>query len=201
MRRPVLEIPKQAELPLGFGTQLEDLLFPEEIDGKCGGDGVGKQVLWGVGEVLGNFGEEQGVAGFVEIDELLSFWRIGDEFVILEEIDGALEQRILREEFQDAEGRAADGDDVHASVFKLLDDFEDFGGATDADDAVLHGEEHAKGRLGIEAFADHAAIARFKNVQGKLFAGEKNDVQGEERYAIRPHGLQGLMIAEGREEC
>ena|SRR5580704_10978790 len=176
MRRPVLEIPKQAELPLGFGTQLEDLLFPEEIDGKCGGDGVGKQVLWGVGEVLGNFGEEQGVAGFVEIDELLSFWRIGDKIVIFEEIDGALEQRILGEEFEDAEGGAADGDDVHASVFELLNDFEDFRGTANADDTVLHGEEHAKGRLGIEAFADHAAIARFENVQGKLFAGEKNDV-------------------------
>src|SRR5580692_3585938 len=191
MRRPVLEIPKQAELPLGFGTQLQDLLFPEQIDGKSGGDGVGKQVLWGVGEVLGNFGEEQGVAGLVEIDELLSLWGIGRKIVIFEEVDGALEQRILGEKLQNAEGVAADGDDVHAAVFKLLDDFEDLRGTANADDTVLHGEEHAKGRLGIEAFANHTAVARLENVQGKLFAGEKNDVQGEERYAIRPHGLQG----------
>src|SRR5580700_7118678 len=151
MRRPVLEIPNQTELALGFGTQLEDLLFPEEINGKCGGDGVGKQVLRGVGEVLGNFGEEQGVAGFVKIDKLLSFWGIGDEIVIFEEIDGALEQRVLGKELYNAERGAADGDDVHASVFKLLDDFEDFSGTANADDTVLHGEEHAKGRFGIEA--------------------------------------------------
>src|SRR5208283_2828746 len=87
---------------------------------------------------------------------------------------------------------------VHAAVFVSFDDFEDFGGAADVDDALGDGEQHAEGRFVVETFADHAAITGFKNVQGEWFAGEKDDVKREEWNAVGRHRRQGLMITKAR---
>src|SRR5579883_19787 len=177
MRRPVPEVPEQAFLPFALGTQFENLLFPKQVEGKGRGDGIREFADRGFAEVARQIVEKQRVARFVDFDQLAAERRIDGQVAVLEIIDAAFEQRVFGEEIDDSEGMAANGDDVHAAVGIAPDDLENFSGATDAGEAVVDGQEHAEGRARVEAFADHAAIARLKNVQGKLFAGEENDVQ------------------------
>ncbi len=130
------------------------------------------------------------MAGFVEFDETGLLGGVGSGVTIFKVVDVAVKERIFGKEFDDAEGFAANSDDVHAAVFVSLDEFQDFGGAADVDDTFRNGEEQAEGRIVVETLADHAPVPRFKNVQGELFAGEKNDVEREERNAIGGHGFR-----------
>jgi hypothetical protein len=142
-------------------------------------------------EIPGDIGVEEGVTGLVKLNQLPALFRRYGRImvlVVLEVIDTALKKWVIHEEIHNAERATADSDDVQAAVFVVLDDFENFRGATNANDPIRQGEQHAERRLGIKTLADHAAIAQFENVQGKLFAGEKYDAQREEWNAFRPHG-------------
>jgi hypothetical protein len=133
------------------------------------------------------------VTGLVKLDQLLAFARRRERFIgiVLEVIHVTFQKRILREQVDDAERATADSDNVHAAVLVTLDDLEDFSRTSYANHSIRKGKEHAERRLGVEALASHTPIARLKNVQGKLFAGEKYDVKREERNAFRPHGSHG----------
>ena len=69
-------------------------------------------------------------------------------------------------------------------------DFDNFSGAAHVHDTFRMREQHAELRLIIEAPLDHLTVAWLENVQGKIRAGEKNDVQGKERNPFRPHRSQ-----------
>ena len=144
-------------------------------------------------EIFGHTGVKESVTGLVKLDQLLAFPRCrgGIIGVVFEVVNVTLEKRIFGEEIHNAERTAAHGDDVHAPVFVTLDDFKNFGRAAHADYPIREGKEHAEGCFGVEALADHSAVARLENVQGELFAGEKYDVKREERNAFRPHGSHG----------
>jgi hypothetical protein len=131
------------------------------------------------------------VAGFIDFDQLAKGARFERCFAILEIVYATFQKGVLGYELNDPERVAADSDDVHAAVGIIFDDFQYLGCATNPRDAVVHGQEHAERRFGVEAFADHATVTRLENVQGKLFAGKKNDVEREQRYSIRPHGCLG----------
>src|SRR5208283_528002 len=191
MRRPVTEIPQQPLAALGFRAQLEDLLFPKQIEGQGTGDNVGERFLGRFGDVAGQAVEEQRVASLIDFDELAFLLWLNGGFAIFEIVDLAFEKGILREKLHNAEDIPTDSNDVHPAIRIAFDDFQNLGGAANFGDAVIHGEQHSEGRAGVEAVAHHAAVAGLENVQGKLFAGEKYDVQRKERYAIGSHRYQG----------
>jgi hypothetical protein len=193
MRGPLTEIPEQAFLAFGLGAKFENLLFPEQVERKRSGNRKREFLVGKTVEIPGHAGVEENVAGLVELDQLLTFpWCNGRIIeLILQIIHVALKKRVLGENINNAEGRTPDRDDVQATVFVAFDNFENFRGATHANDSIREGEEHPEGGSGVQAFAHHAAITRLKNVQRKLFAGEEYDVEREERNAFRPHGSHG----------
>jgi len=138
------------------------------------------------------------VAGFEEFHEFALNTGIQGRIAIFEVIDLTFEERILFEKFNDAKRRAADCQDIHAAIFVTFDDFGDFSGAADSGDPFGKGEEHTELRLLFQVIFDHLAVSRLKNMQRHFRAGEKDDVQGKQRNAFRPHGSQVDMIAEGR---
>src|SRR5271165_4124604 len=117
MRRPVSEVREEAQLTISLGAELEELLLAEQVHGKSGGDGIGKLLGGNLIEVFGQVREEDGMAGFVEFDELLLAASGCGEFAVFEVVDLAFEKGIIVEEFGDTENIAADGDDIHAAVF------------------------------------------------------------------------------------
>jgi hypothetical protein len=50
--------------------------------------------------------------------------------------------------------------------------------------------------LGVQALADHLAIARFEDVQRKRFARKEDEVQRKQCNAVRLHGSHRDMIPE-----
>ena len=97
---------------------------------------------------------------------------------------------ISRWTFRDHEWRAAGSENIHAAVIVTLHDSRDFRGAADARQTFGHGKQHTEFRFLREAIIGHGAVTRLKNVQGKLRAGEKDDVQRKKRNAFWPHGSQ-----------
>jgi hypothetical protein len=143
-------------------------------------------------EIFGHTGVKESVTGLVKLDQLLAFTGCrGIIGIVLKVVHVTFQQRIFREQIDNAERATADRDNVHAAVFVTLDDLEDFRCTSYVNHSSRKGKEHAEGRFGVEAPADHTPIARLENVQGKLFAGEKYDVKREERNAFRPHGSHG----------
>src|SRR5580704_4832693 len=184
MRGPIAKVREQAFLAIRFGAELQDLLFPQEIDGQARSDSVGESLARGFVQIAWNIREEKGVAGFVEFDQLFFLCRVEGRVSVLQVIDLPFEQRIFGKQVYDAKWHTADGNDVYATVIVALRGFQNFGGAANADDTLFQSQEHAERNVLIEALAYHAAVARFENVQRKLLAGEKNDVQRKKRNSV-----------------
>jgi hypothetical protein len=70
------------------------------------------------------------------------------------------------------------------------DEFEDLRGAPHVGNAVRGVKHQAKFGFVVETGLDHGAVAGLKDVQGKVRAGKKNDVEWKERNAIWPHESQ-----------
>src|SRR6266404_6314893 len=190
MRRPVAKVREEALLAFGFGAQLKNALFPEQIHGEFGGDDVGELLVRvGSSNVARVVAEDQRMASLIEFGEGFACLLGWSGVAIIEVVNAAFEERVYREEFDDTEGSAADREDVHAAVVVTFNDFQNFGGAAGAGNSVREGEKHAEFGLVVEAIADHFAVARLENVQRKVSAGKKNDVQRKQRNAIRPHGF------------
>jgi hypothetical protein len=116
------------------------------------------------------------VASLVELDKLAAHGGVGRCLAVFEVIHMAFGEGILLEEFDHAERVAADGQDVHGVVVIGLDDFDDFSGAAHAGDALRKCQEHAEDGPALQATVDHIDITRLEDVQGKVCAGEKDDV-------------------------
>src|SRR5215471_17210677 len=122
MRRPVAKVRRKPMLAFRLGAKFQELLFPQEVQGKSRSDGIG-QLVWRDGvEVLGNAAEEQRVAGLIEFNQLLDRLRRRGGVGVFQIIDVALEKRIAGEQFDDAKRLAANGDDIHAAVLVTLND-------------------------------------------------------------------------------
>jgi hypothetical protein len=188
MRGPLTKIRYQAFLAVRLGAQLKNMLLPHQVHGQSAGDEIREFVGRGVLEILGIVVEDERVAGFVEFDEFALHGRAAGSFAVFQIIHAACEKRLALKEVQHAEGRAANGEDVHAAVVVTLYDVENFSGAADVSEAIGQRKEHPEFGMILDAGFDHLAVARFENVQGEFRAGEKDDVQGEKRNAIRPHG-------------
>jgi hypothetical protein len=119
------------------------------------------------------------VTGFVDFSEFFACFRDGGGGAVFEIVDCAFEERVLVKEFDDSKRDAANCEDVHATILVSLYDFKDFCGAADPGDTVVEGEEHTEFGFVFEAIADHLSVARLENMQGKVSAGEKNDVKRE----------------------
>src|SRR5580700_4100803 len=187
MRGPRAKIPDEAFLTIQFRAQLEDLLFPEQIHGQRAGNNerdMGGLLAVGVfGIVL----KDEGVACCVELDKLAPQGWVGQRIPVFEIVDMALGEGILVEELDDAEGLAADRQDIHCLVVVALDDFDDLRSTAHASNALGERQENTKLGLLFQAPADHFKITRLEDVQRKVSAGEKDDVQWKERNTIGPH--------------
>src|SRR5258708_36306973 len=116
--------------------------------------------------------------------------RTGGSFTVLQVVHVAFQERVLREQFDHAEGGAADCENVHAAVFVAFNDVENFGGAADSRHSLGKGEKHAELGLFFQRVFHHFAVTWLENMQGKLRAGKEDDVQRKQRNAFRPHGSQ-----------
>src|SRR5499427_9963273 len=97
MRRPLSKIAHQALLPVFFRTQLQDLLFPQEVHRESTRNAIGKLLYGRSFEVFRIILEKQRVAGFVELDDLpLQHW-IGLPAAVLEVVHLSFEKGILFE--------------------------------------------------------------------------------------------------------
>src|ERR1700723_379260 len=99
----------------------------------------------------------------------------------------ALGEGLLLEKLDDAEGFAANCQNVHRPVVVALNDFNNFRGAPYSSNAFGKRQKNAELGFFFQATVDHFEITRLEDVQGKVCAGEKNDVQRKERYSIGPH--------------
>src|SRR5579859_714058 len=187
MRRPGAKIPDESFLAVQFGPQLQDLLFPHQIHRQRARDEERDfSRLLGPG-VLGIVLKDEGVAGFVEFDEFAAQRRIWRHVTVFKVVHLSLGERILVEELKYAEWLAAHCQNIHCFVVIALNDLDDLRGAAYPNNTLGKRQQNAKLGFFLQATIEHLQIARLEDVQGKVCAGEKNDVQGEERYPFRPH--------------
>src|SRR5271165_3464706 len=193
MRGPFAKVREQPFLALLFGAEFQDLLFPQKIKRQGRGDGVrqpperlGFNISW-------QAGEQQGVAGLVEFDQLALLWTIHRGLAIVKVIHQAVQKRLVFEKLNDPEGIPADGDNIHAAIVMGLDDFQNFRCAADPYDTIGQRQQHSKRLTQVYAFTHHAAIARLENVQGELLVWKKDDVEGKKRNAFRPHSSDPMI--------
>ncbi len=111
-----------------------------------------------------------------KLDELPLDARIAGILSIIKVVHLAMEERIFREQFDDAEWRAAGSENIHAAVIVTLHDSRDFRGAADARQALGQGEKHTELGFFFNTGFHHFAVTRFENMQRKLRAGKENDV-------------------------
>src|SRR5262252_9171256 len=98
MRRPVAKVRRKPMLAFRLGAKFQELLFPQEVQGKSRSDGIGQLVSRDGVEILGNAAEEQRVAGLIEFNQLLDRLRRRRGGVgVFQIIDVALEKRIAGE--------------------------------------------------------------------------------------------------------
>src|SRR5579863_4057279 len=187
MRRPGAKIPDQALLSVRFRAQFEDLLLPEQIHRQTAGNKERKpRGLSSIG-VFGIVLEDQRMASFVEFDKLAPQGHIRRSVAIFQIVHMPFRERLFLVELDDAKRLAPDGQDVHRSVRVALDDFDNLRGAAHACNSLRKRQQHAELALFFQAAFHHLKITRLEDVQGKVCAGEKYDVQWKERYTIRPH--------------
>src|SRR5262249_36409468 len=190
MRCPLAKVPHQPFLAIGLTAQLKDLLLPEKIHWQSACNEIRKLVRRCAFQILGVVVIDQRMAGFEELHEFaLDAW-IRRSVAIFEVIHATFEEGVLFEKFEHTKGGTANGENVHASVFVALDDIEDFGGAANTSDAVRKRKQHAEFGFVLQAGSYHLAVAGLENVQGKVRAGEQDDVQRKQRNAFWPHGSQ-----------
>src|SRR5271165_5211040 len=187
MRRPVPKIPEQSLLALRFGPKLQDLLFPHEIEGQGCRHGISELLGCNLIKAAREFGEKDRVTSLVRLDEPLPGGSFQREIMVFQVIDLPLEQWVVRKYLEDAERLSPHGQDVHAPILVTFYDVHDFRGAAHAHHALRERQQHPEWRLLLQTVAHHSAVARFEDVQGKLFAGEEYDVEWKKRNSFRPH--------------
>src|SRR5271168_1906005 len=125
MRRPRAKIPDEPLLSVRFRPKFENLLFPEQIHRQGARDSernLGDLAAVGVfGIVL----KDESVASLVKLHKLAAQGWVRASVAVLEVIHLSLGQRILLEEFDDAEWLAADGQYIHRIVVVALHDLND----------------------------------------------------------------------------
>src|SRR5579859_4416232 len=192
MRRPLAKVAYQSFLAIVFGTQLEDLLLEEEIERECAGDQKGKALTGVTAGVSGIVLENQGVTYLVQASQFGFRTGINERIAVVEKIDVTLQQLVLGigigvQEVGNVERGTADGEDVHPAVGVTFRDLCNFRSATHASDSLGKGQEQAEFGFFVEALAHHLTVAMLKNVERESGAGQKDDVQREQRNTFRPH--------------
>src|SRR5580658_3296177 len=176
MRRPGAEIPDEALLPVRFRPKFENLLFPEQIHGQAARDNERNLAgLVAVG-VLGIVLKDESVASFVKLDQLTAQGWVGGRVAVLEVIDLSLGEWILLKKLYDTEGFAADGQYIHRMVVMALRDFNDLRCTAHPSNSFRERQENPELRFFLQTTVHHFEITRLEDVQGKVRAGEKNDV-------------------------
>src|SRR5690242_5340361 len=97
MRRPLAKISNQALLPVFFRTQFEDLLLPEEVHRESARDPIGEFFYGRALEIFRIILEKQGMAGFVEFNQLALHHGTSRSSTVLQIIHLPFEQRIFLE--------------------------------------------------------------------------------------------------------
>src|SRR5580704_11812375 len=176
MRRPRAEIPDEALLPFRFRPKFEYLLLPEHIhrQGTCD-DERNLRVRVAVG-VLRIVLKDKSVASFVEPNKFAAHRRVGSRFAVFEIFDQTLSQRILVEKLDNVEWLAPDCQNIQGLVIVALHDFDDLRSAPYPGNPFGYRQQHAELRFFLQAAAYHFEITRLEDMQGKVRAGEKNDV-------------------------
>ena len=135
-------------------------------------------------EILRIVVEDECVAGLEEFNKFALEAGTGGGFAIFEIIHLAFEERVFLEKIENAEWGAADGEDVHPVVVVAFYDGADFRGAANASQTICQGKKHAKFRFLRHAVFHHGTVTGLKNVQRKLRAWKKDEVQREKRNAF-----------------
>jgi len=108
----------------------------------------------------------------------------------------AFQKRVFGDDFHHTKGSAADSENVHAAIFVAFYDVDNFGGAADSRDTLRKRKKHAEFRLFFETVFHHFAVTRLENMQGKVCAGKKDDVQRKQRNFVQAAWVPGNMIPE-----
>src|ERR1700676_4570939 len=190
MRRPLSKVAYEAFLAIPFGAQLQNLLFPHEVEGQCTCDDEGQVFHRFAVEISGIVLKDTRVGNLVEAQELIFHAGVAAMLAIVQEVDVTFQELVVCvsvrvHEVGDAKGRTTDGDDVHPAVIVALHDLDDFRCAAYADDSSGQGKQHTELAFVVAAAAHHLAIARLENVQRESCAGKKNDVQRKKGNAVR----------------
>src|SRR4029077_20857775 len=96
MRRPLAKVAHQALLAVGFGAQLQELLLAHKIEGQGARYDEG-QILRGFRcDISRIVVKNEGMANLVQTGELTVHGRIDASVAVVEEVDIAFEQTIVR---------------------------------------------------------------------------------------------------------
>src|SRR5262245_4343542 len=136
MRRPLAKVRDEPLLAFGLRTELQDALLPEKLQRKPRCDHVGDVFVRSGAKLAWAVAEDQSVAGLVEIVKFAAEAWIGGYWAVFEKVYFSAQQRFVVKEFDDPEGRAADGQNIAAAIRIAFGDFENIGGAADASDSV-----------------------------------------------------------------
>src|SRR5258708_36888910 len=102
MRRPVAEVPEQAFLPFAFGAQFKNLLLAKQVDGQGRRNRIGELSIRGFFNVGGKAVEDQGVAGFVVVNQLGPALSVNGGFTVFQVVALAFQTRTFGTECRGA---------------------------------------------------------------------------------------------------
>src|ERR1700739_1457719 len=117
MRRPLSKVAYEAFLAVTLGAQLQNLLFPHEVERQGSTHHERDMFCRFVFKISRVVVKEKRVADLVESKELFFGAVVGTKRAIVQVIDVPFQELVLRvalrvDQFGDAKGRAANGDDV-----------------------------------------------------------------------------------------
>src|SRR5579864_3609265 len=115
--------------------------------------------------------------------------------VIVEESHLSPEKRALLIQLHDFETPPPLGLNIQAPVLILLEDVDDRGAATDLRQRIFSGPDQTERQFLFDAFGDHLAIARLKDMQWHKRAGKHHDVERKKREQAHRDILQRFGAA------
>src|SRR4029077_3409361 len=96
MRRPLPQVSYQPLLPVSFRAELQNLLFPQEIERQRACDDKGQEFRGFTFYISGIVLKDKGVTNFVEAHQLTLRARVGAMLTVIEEVDISFQELVVR---------------------------------------------------------------------------------------------------------
>ena len=161
-----------------LGAPRQKPLFEIQIKGQGTGEIKRQQRRISSREIL--FGARDGQQVRVQLNRARSVClRRRSRFVVDHENFGLQEGAFLADT-QQFETLAAFGYQIESTVWILLYDGDDFGGASHVGETLLNRSHYAEVTVLGQAFANHFLVTRLEDVQGQGSAGEQDNIEREQ---------------------